>query len=552
MLPPTQTVTTPKNKLYYGDNYEVLQRYIKDESVDLIYLDPPFNSRQDYTVLFAEKDGSQSSSQIHAFEDTWEWNLDAQQSYEQIVEKGGRVADALRAFKTFLFNTDMMAYLAMMAPRLVELRRVLKETGSIYLHCDPTASHYLKILMDAVFGPDHFRTEIIWKRTSSHGNVSSSFGDITDNILYFRRGERPKWNQVFVPYSEAYIKSHFGQCDQDGRRFTTSDLRNPGVRPNLHYEYKGYKPHPNGWAVSKERMEQYDQEGRLVFPKNPDGRIRLKRYLDDQPGERVTNLWEDIPPINSQAQERLGYPTQKPEALLERILKASSNEGDVVLDPFCGCGTTVQVAQRLNRRWIGIDITHLAVGLIKKRLSDTYGAEIKSTYEVLGEPTDLTGAGQLAEENKYQFQWWALGQVGARPADQKKGADRGIDGRLYFHDDDSGQSRQIIFSVKAGGVSVPQVRDLVGVLTREKADIGVFLCFEPPTKPMLKEAAEAGFYKSTDGTTYPKLQILTIQQILDGLQPKYPLHRRDVTFKKAPRSRPEAAKNMTLPLLPME
>jgi len=545
-------VATEKNQLYYGDNLEVLRLHVKDESVDLVYLDPPFNSRQDYNVLFAEKDGSQSSSQIHAFEDTWEWNLDAQQSYEQIVEKGGRVADALRAFKTFLFNTDMMAYLAMMAPRLVELRRVLKETGSIYLHCDPTASHYLKILMDAVFGPDHFRTEIIWKRTSSHGNVSSSFGDITDNILYFRRGERPKWNQVFVPYSEAYIKSHFGQCDQDGRRFTTSDLRNPGVRPNLHYEYKGYKPHPNGWAVSKERMEQYDQEGRLVFPKNPDGRIRLKRYLDDQPGERVTNLWEDIPPINSQAQERLGYPTQKPEALLERILKASSNEGDVVLDPFCGCGTTVQVAQRLNRRWIGIDITHLAVGLIKKRLSDTYGAEIKSTYEVLGEPTDLTGAGQLAEENKYQFQWWALGQVGARPADQKKGADRGIDGRLYFHDDDSGQSRQIIFSVKAGGVSVPQVRDLVGVLTREKADIGVFLCFEPPTKPMLKEAAEAGFYKSTDGTTYPKLQILTIQQILDGLQPKYPLHRRDVTFKKAPRSRPEAAKNMTLPLLPME
>jgi hypothetical protein len=270
------------------------------------------------------------------------------------------------------------------------------------------------------------------------------------------------------------------------------------------------------------------------------------------PGTPVGNLWEDIPPINSQAQERLGYPTQKPEALLERIIKASSNEGDLVLDHFCGCGTTVQVAQRLNRRWIGIDITHLAIGLIKKRLSDAFGPEIKSTYEVVGEPTDLAGAGQLAAEDKYQFQWWALGQVGARPAEQKKGADRGIDGRLYFHDDESGHSKQIIFSVKAGGVSVPQVRDLVGVLTREKAEIGVFLSFEEPTKPMLREAAEAGLYKSTDGTTYPRLQILTIQQILEGKQPDYPLHRRDATFKKAPRSRPPAAENLTLPLLPAE
>ncbi len=545
-------MTAHKNQLYYGDNLEVLRRYVKDESVDLVYLDPPFNSRQDYNVLFAEKDGSQSSSQIHAFEDTWEWNIEAERAYEQLVERGGRVADALRAFRTFLGGSDMMAYLAMMAPRLVELRRVLKETGSIYLHCDPTASHYLKILMDAVFGPDHFRTEIIWKRTSSHGNVSAGYGDVTDTILYYRRGERPIWNQVYVPYSESYIRSHFNQVDPDGRRFTTSDLRNPGVRPNLHYEYKGFMPHPNGWAVSKDRMEQYDRENRLVFPADPSGRIRLKRYLDEQPGERAKNLWEDIPPINSQAQERLGYPTQKPEALLERILRASSNEGDLVLDPFCGCGTTVQVAQRLNRRWIGIDITHLAIGLIKKRLSDTFGPQIKDTYDVIGEPTDYAGAAELAAEDKYQFQWWALGQVGARPADQKKGADRGIDGRLYFHDDHSGKSKQIIFSVKGGNVTASQVRDLRGVIEREKAEIGVFITFDEPTRPMQREAAEAGLYKSSDGTTYPRLQILTIQQILEGKQPEYPLHRRDATFKKAPRSRPEPAENLTLPLLPLE
>ncbi|HEY0796545.1 MAG TPA: DNA methyltransferase, partial [Acidisarcina sp.] len=230
----------------------------------------------------------------------------------------------------------------------------------------------------------------------------------------------------------------------------------------------------------------------------------------------------------------------------------SSNEGDLVLDPFCGCGTTVQVAQRLNRRWIGIDITHLAIGLIKKRLSDTYGPEIRGTYNIIGEPNDYAGAAKLAEDDKYQFQWWALGQVGARPTDQKKGADRGIDGRLYFHDDTTGKSKQIIFSVKAGGVTSAQVRDLRGVIEREKAEIGIFLTFNEPTRDMKREAAEAGLYKSVDGTTWPRIQIFTIQQILDGKQPEYPLHRTDATFKKAPRSRPDAATNLTLPLTPAE
>jgi DNA modification methylase len=542
-------VANDKNKLYYGDNLEVLQRYVKDESVDLVYLDPPFNSRQDYNVLFAEKDGSQSSSQIHAFEDTWEWNIDAERAYEQIVEQGGRVADALRAFRTFLGGSDMMAYLAMMAPRLVELRRVLKETGSIYLHCDPTASHYLKILMDAVFGPQFFRNEIIWKRADPKGHAFTRFPSTHDVILAYGRGTETAWNPQYREYDEDYIRSHYSNIEEEsGRHYTLSDCTNPNRnRPNLTYDWKGVT---KVWRWTKERMQRAHDEGRLVYTKS--GAPRYKRYLDEMMGTVVTTVWDDIPFINSQAQERLGYPTQKPEALLERILKASSNEGDLVLDPFCGCGTTVQVAQRLNRRWIGIDITHLAIGLIKKRLSDAFGPEIKTTYEVVGEPTDYEGAAALAAEDKYQFQWWALGQVGARPAEQKKGADRGIDGRLYFHDDDSGQSKQIIFSVKAGGVSVPQVRDLVGVLTREKAEIGVFLSFDEPTKPMLREAAEAGLYKSTDGTTYPRLQILTIQQILDGKQPEYPLHRRDATFKKAPRSRPAAAENLNLPLLPGE
>jgi site-specific DNA-methyltransferase (adenine-specific) len=559
-------MATDKNKLYYGDNLEVLKMYVKDESVDLVYLDPPFNSRQDYNVLFAEKDGSQSSSQIHAFEDTWEWNIDAQRAYEQIVEQGGRVADALRAFKTFLFNSDMMAYLAMMAPRLVELRRVLKETGSIYLHCDPAAGHYLKILMDAAFGPQFFKNEIIWKRTSAH-NSAKRWGPVHDLILFYSKSESSTWNRVYQGYTAEYLE-RFYRHEDEGGRYTLGDLTGAGKRQGESgLPWRDVNPTKAGrhWAVPRphqaglswdelsvqQRLDQLDLAGLIVWP-SKGGIPRFKRYHDVDRGVVVQDVITDIDPLSTHAKERLGYPTQKPEALLERILKSSSNEGDVVLDPFCGCGTTVQVAQRLNRRWIGIDITHLAIGLIKKRLSDTYGPEIKSTYDVIGEPTDYAGAAALAAENKFQFQAWALGLCDARVAESsKKGADRGIDGRLYFHDDESGNSKQIIFSVKGGGVSVPQIRDLRGVIEREKAEIGVFLSFEEPTKPMLKEAAEAGFYKSgpLDKALYPRLQILTIQQLLDGKQPDYPA-RRDATFKKAPRSRPAAAENLTLPLLP--
>jgi DNA modification methylase len=544
------------NKLYYGDNLAVLRDYIPDQSVDLIYLDPPFNSRQDYNVLFAEKDGARSASQITAFKDTWEWNEEAARSYESVVEQGGRVAEAMRAFRTLLGGSDMLAYLAMMAPRLVELRRVLKESGSIYLHCDPTASHYLKLLMDGVFGAQNFRTEIIWKRTSAHGNASRRFAAVHDTLLFFSRGSDPIWNQSFTPYTDDYIKEHFVHRDPDGRLFRRSDLRNPGVRPNLKYDYLArdgrlYKPHPNGWAVSIEVMKQLDAENRLFFPAKEGGRLRKKIYLDESQGVPAADVWNDLPPIHASSAERLGYPTQKPESLLERIIKASSNEGDVVLDPFCGCGTTVQVAQKLNRRWIGIDITHLAIGLIKTRLDDAYGPEIRKTYEVIGEPTDVAGAAQLADENKYQFQYWALGLCGARPTEGiKKGADRGIDGRLYFHDDNSGDSRQVIFSVKGGhNVGVSEVRDLIGVLQREKAEIGVYISFEEPTKPMQREAAEAGFYTSGDGSKYPRVQLLSIKDLIEGNKNvQRPLHVRDVTFKKAPRSRADAATNLTLNL----
>jgi site-specific DNA-methyltransferase (adenine-specific) len=529
------------NKLFFGDNLPILREHIADGSVDLVYLDPPFNSNASYNVLFKEKSGERSHAQITAFEDTWEWGADAEETYFETIQEGGRLSDFLQAFRVLLGPSDMTAYLVMMAPRLQELHRVLRPTGSIYLHCDPTASHYLKLLMDAVFGPEHFRTEIIWKRTSSHGNVSVGYGDVTDSIFFYSKGEKPTWNQIYIPYSKKHIETKFTYKEPNGRLYTTENLRNPGVRPNLHYEYKGYKPHPNGWAISRKRMEQYDREGRLYFPSDPNGRIRLKRYLDEQPGQKIQNLWEDIPPINSQAQERLGYPTQKPEALLERIIRASSNEGDVVLDPFCGCGTSISVAERFHRRWIGIDITHLAITLIRHRLFDQFKTEL-SPYQVWGDPKDVSSAAALANEDRYHFQWWALGLVDARPAqdNRKRGADSDIDGIINFIDDTSGQAKRVVVQVKSGHVKVGDVRDLKGVVEREKAAIGAFVTLEEPTTPMKTEAVSDGFYESAlkmeggASEKFPKIQILTIAELLDGKKLMFPRHVL-ATFKQAER-----------------
>jgi DNA modification methylase len=526
-------MTDTKNQLYYGDNLDVLRRYVPDESVDLIYLDPPFNSRQDYNVLFAEKDGKESSSQIHAFEDTWEWNIEAEQAYTEVVEKGGRVADALRSFRTFLGGSDMLAYLAMMAPRLIELRRVLKETGSIYLHCDPTASHYLKILMDGVFGPQMFKNEIVWKRQSAHSDASR-FGSVHDTVLFYAKGTDPLWKTQYQPYDPAYVEQYYRYEEEGGRKFMSGDLGAAGLQGGgYEYEWKGIV---RVWRVPLSTMERLDAEGRIFYTRN--GIPRVKRYLDESKGMPAQDVWNDIESLRSWAAERLGYPTQKPEALLERILKASSKKGDLVLDPFCGCGTTIQVAQRLGRSWIGIDITHLAIGLVRKRLADAFGEDVRKSYKIIGEPTDLEGARELAAfPDKYQFQSWALGLVGARPMELKKGADRGIDGRLYFHDEPGGKTKQILLEVKSGKVDVTQIRSLRGAVERENAEIGVFICFENPTKPMLREAAEAGFYTAPDNSKYPKMQILTIQQILSGKQPEYSRFADPATFKKAPKAR---------------
>jgi adenine specific DNA methylase Mod len=532
-----------KNRLYYGDNLDVLRRYVADESVDLVYLDPPFNSNANYNVLFAEKTGTKAAAQIKAFEDTWQWDESAAESYRDVVESGGSVAQALIAFRTFLGDSDMLAYLAMMAPRLVELRRVLKPTGSLYLHCDQTASHYLKMLLDAVFGPVNFRNEITWKRKAGRGetqNVAVRFGVTADALLFYAKSDKALFSRQLRPNSEDYIESKFTHVDEHGRRYRLDNLTSPSPRPNLTYEYKGYKPPEKGWAVSRERMEQMEAEGRVYFPKDKTHRLQRKRYLDELEGETVDTLWDDIPPINSQAQERLGYPTQKPEALLNRIINASSNEGDVVLDPFCGCGTTIAAAQKLKRQWIGIDVTHLAIGLIKKRLSDAHGEAIKDTYQTIGEPTSVDDAAALAASDPYQFQWWALSLVGARPAEQKKGKDRGIDGRIYFHDDTSGDTKSVILSVKAGHTGPDHVRDLRGTVEREKAAIGVLITMDKPTAEMRKEAATGEFYLSQWGS-HPKIQLLTVADLLTGKQINRPPDRQtSATFKKAPKAKGKA------------
>ena len=529
-----------ENTLYYGDNLDILRCYIKDESVDLIYLDPPFKSNQDYNVLFAEQNGTRAAAQIKAFEDTWRWDEIAARAYEEIVIAGGRVANVMRSFRNFLGGNDMTAYLSMMAPRLVELRRILKTTGSIYLHCDTTASHYLKLLMDAVFGLVSFRNEIIWKRKYGKAGTFKRFGTCTDSILFYVKTDDALFHRQFRPNKPEYIEKFYRHVDEKGRRFRIDNLANPAERPHLMYEYKGYKPPEKGWAISLEKMKQFDREGRLHFPKDKSGRLARKRFLDELKGEQVQNLWDDIKMVGAQASERLGFPTQKPEALLERIIQASSNEDDVVLDPFCGCGTAVAVAQRLNRQWIGIDITHLAITLIKKRLFDTFGEEAK--FKVLGEPVDLSGARELAKQNKFQFQWWALGLVNARPAEQKKGADQGIDGRRYFTDGKRRKTEEIIFSVKGGHTSVKDVRDLGWVVEREAAAMGVIITLEEPTRDMRKEVAGAGFYHSDyQDTKHPRLQIVTLEELMSGKKLDLPVLARipatDMTFKKAPKSK---------------
>lgn len=527
------------NTLFYGDNLDILRRYVPDASVDLIYLDPPFNSARNYNVLFKDDRGQDSEAQIVAFEDTWTWTAEAALLFDELRTQT-RLAETIEALIGLTRKGPMGAYLVMMAARLLELHRVLKPTGSLYLHCDPTASHYLKIILDAVFDPRNFRNEIIWKRNSAHSDTrqgAQHYGRITDTILFYSKGDTVTWNQQYTPYDEEYINRDYRRVDPDGRRYRLSDIQGPGgaAKGNPYYEVMGVWRH---WRYSQERMEELIRQGRIIQTR-PGAVPQYKRYLDEMPGIGLQNLWTDIQVINNRSKELLGYPTQKPVSLLERIISVSSNPGDLVLDPFCGCGTTIAAAEQLGRRWVGIDITHLAIALQKYRLKDSFPDAV---YTVIGEPEDLGAARQLAQDDRYQFQWWALSLVQARPLGGeaggagKKGADKGVDGVITFVDDASGKLKRAMVQVKSGKVSSRDIRDLVGVLDREKAQIGLFITLEEPTRDMTAEAAGAGVYTAAwSQERFPRMQILTIAQLLRRVRPQMPSQHG--TFRQAPRAR---------------
>ncbi len=522
-----------ENTLFYGDNLFILREHIPSESIDLIYLDPPFNSSRNYNVLFKDEHGTESEAQIEAFEDTWHWNLETEHTYTELqMEAPDHIAKMIESLHEFIGANQMMAYLVMMTARLIELHRVLKPTGSIYLHCDPTASHYLKVILDTIFSARSFRNEIVWQRTSAH-NDPQRYGANIDIILFYTKGSTWTWNQLYVPHDPEYL-TRFRNREPDGRLWTDADLTAKGLSGGgYEYEYKGIR---SLWRCPEETMRKLDAEGRLHFTKA--GGIRLKRYLDETPGVPLQTLWTDIPPINSQAAERLGYPTQKPLALLDRIIQASSNPGDVICDPFCGCGTAIASAQKLGRKWIGIDITHLAIALQKYRLEAMFPG-IK--FKVVGEPKDIGAARKLAQDDRYQFQWWSLSLIRARPLggqegsrEGKKGSDRGIDGVIAFIDDTTGKAKRALVQVKSGHVNASHIRDLKGTLQREQAAIGVFITLEPPSKDMTTEAVSAGFYHSPGwNQDYPRIQILTIEELLHNAEVKMPPQ--FGTFKQAQR-----------------
>ncbi len=469
------------NTLYYGDNLPILRNYIPDDSIDLIYLDPPFNSKKDYNILFKEPTGKQSEAQITAFEDSWHWTEEAERTFQEIVDIApANVVEMIHAFRRFVGLNDVMSYLTMMCIRLIELRRVLKNTGSIYLHCDPTASHYLKILMDTIYDKRNFRNEIIWHyRKWPSGN--RQFQRNHDCILFYSKTNAMErtFNQV----------DHMERTESTKKRFGKSKI-----------------------------VSGYDEKG---------NRLPSQMEEEESLGVPRDDVWDigRVPPIKQL------FPTQKPEALLSRIIRASSNEGNIVLDPFCGCGTTIVVAQQLKRTWIGIDITHLSVNLIKWRLKDIYRLDPQKDYRVIGEPEDLSGAKELALQNRFQFQWWACSLVNARPyGEKKKGRDAGIDGIIYFIDEKDKIKKGIV-SVKSGKVGVKDIRDLGHVLDREKAEFGIFITLEKPTKDMEKEAVVKGFYESPGGSKHLRIQIKTIEELLNN--PRLDIPMRYPMYKKA-------------------
>jgi site-specific DNA-methyltransferase (adenine-specific) len=519
------------NTLYCGDCLDVLRQFVPDELVDLVYIDPPFNSKRDYNLFFDDK---KLQTQRIAFEDTWTYK-NVQDSLEELhTLEHENLWSLLLVYQKVAPHA--FPYLVMMALRLLEIHRILKARGSFYLHCDPTMSHYLKSVGDVVFGRDNFRNEIVWKRTSAHSD-SNTCGNAHDIILFYSRSDDFTWKQQFQPYDNEYIESHYRFLDANGRRFRTDNLTAMGLSGGGYtYEWNGVT---KVWRVPMKKMKELHEAGRIRYTKS--GGAEYIRYLDEMPGMPLQDIWTDLPPINSRAKERLGYPTQKPKALMQRIVQASSNEGGVVLDAFCGCGTTIDAAESLKRQWIGIDISPMAISLIKRRLRDTYKSKL-SPYEVKGIPVDEASAIKLWQENKYAFQdWWLLE---FEVFSEGKGADKGIDGvGLYKVGKRANDTLKVAFQVKGGEhISSKDVDALLGILAKFECQAGVFLTIEPPTKPMVETIATSGRVTTPIGM-FPRLQLLTLKDFFEGKKLKLPAE--NITFKKAG-TRKKEAEQLTL------
>lgn len=523
------------NKLFYGDNLDVLRKFIRDETVDLCYIDPPFNSKRNYNQIY-NNIGQEDQAQAQAFVDTWTWDDHANECLDEILTNKNGVQTAqsialINGLQQVLSKGSLFAYLVSMTVRIAEIHRVLKYTGSFYLHCDPTASHYLKLVCDTIFvtqGGD-YKNEISWQRTNAH-NTADRYGRNHDILFFYTKGDKYTWNKPMIEYSPEQLKRY--KVDPDGRLFTCQDLT--ASRENSDsgkFEWRGTMPSSTrGWGYKLEQLEEWWDEGRIMAKKDGTPRMDgLIVYLEDMKGKPVQSMWTDIDRIANTSPERLGYPTQKPEALLERVIEASSNEGDLVLDVFCGCGTTVAVANRLKRKWIGMDITYQSVSLILKRLKDSEGQEAVDNVELHGVPKDMESVDALVHKKddrvRKEFEKWAILTYSDNRAviNEKKGADQGIDGIAYTRKSKK-EILPVILSVKSGkNVNVKDVRDLFAVVKSENAACGIFITRHEPTQPMLDFAKKQGQFKPEHFTGFDKIQIVTVQEILDGERMNLPL-----------------------------
>ena len=536
------------NQLFYGDNLDILRNYIADESVDLCYIDPPFNSKRNYNQIY-NNIGKEDTAQAQAFVDTWTWDDAAEKGFTDIIENNSGLmtrqsVNLILMLEKVLNKGSMFAYLVSMTNRIAEIYRVLKPTGSFYLHCDPTASHYLKLVLDALFCSRNgeFQNEITWKRYAVHSLSTKRFDAINDIIFFYTKKKgKNKFNRQFESLTGKEMEMRFPHTEiETGRRFQHAALEKNANKSSQNETriIQGKEISTElGWIWSQNTFDKRIENNPHLIHWTKNNRPRYKIYADEYFGKPIGSNWNDIPYLSAGDAERLGYPTQKPEALLERIILASSNEGDVVLDAFCGCGTTVAVAEKLNRKWIGIDITYQSISLILKRLEDTFGQDftrvldskdltISKKLTVSGIPQDMNGAIELAnrvdDRTRKEFEKWAVLTYSNNRAiiNEKKGGDAGIDGIAYISDlDDKGKIdlQEVLFSVKSSKVLSPSViRDLYGTVEREDAAIGILITLYPMGN-LEKEAKKYGTYRNKLlGSEFSRIQIITVGDILQG------------------------------------